>query len=642
MERKNGKRKRTDENQAKEFIVGFDSSEAEMPSTNSSITASSDILGPRKLLRRSSTFGGSVGSAKLKRRGSVAETPRALQPSTSELQSPSGVRPPLLSFQSSGEFLWEQQEGTPYYSSSPSPPRSPIPSPSPSPPIKNATNKSTTANDASTTNVNTTTDEASNTSGSTTTVTSSKDILGASTFEHEIDSLYAFQTTAEFPNFRVPARYQPLQIIGTGSYGTVMHCHDVLMNEPVAVKRITDVFCNTGDARRILREIKILRNLRHDNIVPIMDIVTPDDKANFEDLYIVFTKMDCDLLRVLQDSGQHLTDDHIVHFMRQMLKALKYMHGSGVIHRDLKPGNVLLTEDCKLRVCDFGLARGFNEIDVQSAANTPRGVGSSSSSSTSSSSSSSSSTTTTTTSTTTTTTSPSTSTSTSTTTPNFSTKVPKLRRQMTQHVATRWYRAPELILRQKYTPAIDVWSIGCIFGELLNMKVTNNRREAMFPGDSCMPLSPGHASRGRRNMEQLDVICNVLGTPSLSVLRAMRLPEAQIQEVLSKPSRPAVDLRIKFPRATSESIDLLKRMLAFNPDERITVTEALQHPYLVTPGRSSPTPHEGDPEAGVDINFEFEDKARDLNSIRKMILEETEFYRYACFLILGNVLLFLV
>ena len=150
----------------------------------------------------------------------------------------------------------------------------------------------------------------------------------------------------------------------------------------------------------------------------------------------------------------------------------------------------------------------------------------------------------------------------------------------------------------------------------------------MFPGDSCMPLSPGHASRGRRNMEQLDVICNVLGTPTLAVLRAMNLPEAQIQEVLSKPARPAVDLRIKFPHATPESIELLKHMLAFNPNDRISVTEALHHPYLITPGRSgSPTPHGDDPEAGVTIDFEFEDKARDLDSIRKMILEETEFYR---------------
>tara|TARA_B100000787_G_C15923305_1_gene177546 strand:- start:76 stop:513 length:438 start_codon:yes stop_codon:yes gene_type:complete len=145
-----------------------------------------------------------------------------------------------------------------------------------------------------------------------------------------------------------------------------------------------------------------------------------------------------------------------------------------------------------------------------------------------------------------------------------------------------------------------------------------------------MPLSPGHASRGRRNLEQLDVICNVLGTPSVELLRQMNLPESQIREVLAKPKRKPVDLRIKFPHATPESIDLLQQMLSFNPNTRISVHDALHHSYLTTPGRSSPIPTSlpgNDPEAGTEIDFEFEEKARDLESIRKMILEETDFYR---------------
>jgi len=86
-------------------------------------------------------------------------------------------------------------------------------------------------------------------------------------------------------------------------------------------------------------------------------------------------------------------------------------------------------------------------------------------------------------------------------------------------------------------------------------------------------------------------------------------------------------LSIKFPHATSESIELLQSMLAFNPKDRISVTDALHHSYLVVPGRSSTPSSNDDPEAGVNINFEFEDKAKNLESIRTMILEETEFYR---------------
>ena len=274
------------DNNNAEFVVGFSSSQAAMPS-------SSDISRPKKLLRRSSTFGGgSVGTAKLKRRGSVSETPKALQPTTAESQSTPGARPPGLSFQSSAEQVaWEQQQDV----------QSVIPQQQQQQLLQRAAllqqkqqQKEAVTEQQQHEQQQQQPSKSSKSSQSSPPVHSppssqanelSESLLASSPrplspFEQEIESLYEFQSPPEFPDFRVPARYRPIQIIGSGSYGQVMWCHDKLMNEPVAVKLIKDVFCNTGDARRILREIKILRNLRHDHIVPV---------KNFFIFFLIFT-----------------------------------------------------------------------------------------------------------------------------------------------------------------------------------------------------------------------------------------------------------------------------------------------------------------------------------------------------------------
>ena len=153
----------------------------------------------------------------------------------------------------------------------------------------------------------------------------------------------------------------------------------------VAVKRITGVFSNITDAHRILREIYILRNLRHQNVIRLMDIPLPPSYDDFQDLYLVrraahtaalprvgacprltrdpamcrpqvFEFVDTDLYKLIL-SEQFLTTEHIQTFLYQLLCGLKYMHSAHVIHRDMKPANILLNEDCSLRICDFGLSR---------------------------------------------------------------------------------------------------------------------------------------------------------------------------------------------------------------------------------------------------------------------------------------------
>merc|ERR1719386_628092 len=175
----------------------------------------------------------------------------------------------------------------------------------------------------------------------------------------------------------------------------------------VAVKKITDAFHDLIDGKRILREVKLLRSFRHDNIISILNMYPPDS-PEFDDIYIVTDLMETDLHRVIY-SKQQLAEEHHQYFAYQILRGLKYLHSANVVHRDLKPSNILVNKNCDLKICDFGLARGFaaGEDDTN----------------------------------------------------------------LTDYVVTRWYRAPEVVLlASEYTKSIDVWAVGCILCELVQRK----------------------------------------------------------------------------------------------------------------------------------------------------------------------------
>jgi serine/threonine protein kinase len=155
--------------------------------------------------------------------------------------------------------------------------------------------------------------------------------------------------------FEVDARYTPVQPIGNGAFGVVCACHDSTSGNKVAIKKVHKAFQDERDAKMLLREIKLLRHLNHENVIPIFDIQPPRSREEFDDVYHVTEMMDCDLHRI--NYSQKLSDDHAQCFIYQIFKALKYIHSAGVIHRDLKPANLLVNKNCDLKVCDFGLAR---------------------------------------------------------------------------------------------------------------------------------------------------------------------------------------------------------------------------------------------------------------------------------------------
>jgi mitogen-activated protein kinase 1/3 len=137
-------------------------------------------------------------------------------------------------------------------------------------------------------------------------------------------------------------------------------------NQKVAIKKITRAFDDPVDAKRILREIKLMKKLYHENVIRIVDLIPPPPtQEEFEDIYIVQDLMETDLHRIIY-SKQPLTIDHVQYFVYQILRGLKYIHSSNVLHRDLKPSNLLVNANCDLKICDFGLARGVE--DEQSGA----------------------------------------------------------------------------------------------------------------------------------------------------------------------------------------------------------------------------------------------------------------------------------
>lgn len=340
-----------------------------------------------------------------------------------------------------------------------------------------------------------------------------------------------------FTEYGEANRYEIQEVIGKGSYGVVASAIDTRTGEKVAIKKINDVFEHVSDATRILREIKLLRLLHHPDVVEIKHIMLPPSQREFKDIYVVFELMESDLHQVIK-ANSDLTPEHYQYFLYQLLRGLKYIHAANVFHRDLKPKNILANADCKMKICDFGLARvSFDDA--------PTAI------------------------------------------------------FWTDYVATRWYRAPELCgcFFSRYTPAVDIWSIGCIFAELLTGK----------------PLFPG-----KNVAHQLDLMTNLLGTPSVECISRIRNDKAR--RYLNNMSKKApVPFSQKFPKADPLALCLLERLLAFDPKDRPSAEEALSDPYFFG---LADVENEPSTQPISKIEFAFEWKRMKKDDVRELIYRE--------------------
>jgi mitogen-activated protein kinase 1/3 len=297
--------------------------------------------------------------------------------------------------------------------------------------------------------------------------------------------------------FNISQNFKIIKVLGEGAYGVVVLAVHIPTGTNVAIKKIVP-FHKLLFCLRTLREIKLLSKFRnHENIIQLYDVQKPLDFEHFNEVYLIQEYMPTDLHRVIVN--EHLTNDHIRYLIYQVLRGLKMMHLAHVIHRDLKPSNILIDGNCDLKICDLGLSRVVLDDAVE----------------------------------------------------GFT--------EMTEYVATRWYRAPEIMLTlSQYSSAVDMWSVGCILAELFRGK----------------PLLPGKDYR-----HQVLLVMQFLGSPTAGDLAYITSPRT-LAYMRSLPRFEAVDFSRAFPQCDPQGLDLMSRLLMFSPSKRLTVEQALAHPYV--------------------------------------------------------------
>eukprot|EP01083_Nonionella_stella_P091893 257008_1 len=339
-------------------------------------------------------------------------------------------------------------------------------------------------------------------------------------------------------------KYQQVNKIGEGTYGAVYRSK-APSGVYVALKKVRMENEKEGFPITAIREIKILKALDHPNIVPLMDVVTSTSRkkqqswdsqsaigADSTDVYMVFEYLDHDLAGIMANPEVQLKEKHIKYYMQQILEALYYCHEKcNIIHRDIKGSNVLINNNGEVKLADFGLARQFHPTED---------------------------------------------------------------RDYTNRVVTLWYRAPELLFgEKKYGPAIDMWSLGCVFAEMIFGKPT-------FPAE--------------KEQEAIVLICKLVGSPNESNYPVSRLPFKFAKQYPRQLAQRYEKLKKQSPLA----FDLLDKLLVLDPRNRMTAAQALEHEYF----HSEPLPEELQLDH-IEPSHDYESRLREREKKRQRVTHVT-------------------
>ena len=289
---------------------------------------------------------------------------------------------------------------------------------------------------------------------------------------------------------KIADRYQIIQKCGEGAYGKVYLATDLKNNTSVAVKKMKLGSVEEGVPISTLREISLLKELNHKNIVKLFDVIHMENK-----IILVFEYLPLDLKKLLKKySGKGLEPKLYKSLLYQLLKGIQCVHKLKILHRDLKSENLLVSEDGVLKIADFGLARGYG-LPIQVFRN---------------------------------------------------------------DVVSLWYRAPDILLgNENYNVSVDMWSIGCIFAEMVNGSL-------FFQAYS--------------EKDQIKKIFSMLGTPNVEKIPVYQTFSGWKEEKWE--NYDPVPWKELCPSLDDKGIDLLSKLLDYDPEKRINATQALEHPFF--------------------------------------------------------------